>query len=284
MHSHGRSRTAPPDPHLPLAGTAHPVVRRPRRTRVGAFGVGAVLVVAGLLFSTSAYTSHGTQLRSERASLADLLQAENERVQEQSARVAELNEQVKADTAAAALSDATIRDLEQGSSDVEAEAGLVPVSGPGLTITLDDAPRDSSVPSQARPDDLVVHQQDVQAVVNALWAGGAEAMMLMDQRVISTSAVRCVGNTLILQGRVYSPPYVIRAIGDVEAMRTAVDDSPQINIYLQYVASLRLGWDVEQVQKLDFPSYQGSLSLSHARVAGAEPTTARETTDSPQES
>ena len=44
-------------------------------------------------------------------------------------------------------------------------------------------------------------------MVNALWAGGAEAMQIMDQRVISTSAVRCVGNTLILQGRVYSPPY-----------------------------------------------------------------------------
>ena len=59
----------------------------------------------------------------------------------------------------------------------------------------------------------------MQAVVNALWAGGAEAMMIQDQRIISTSAVRCVGNTLILQGRVYSPPYRIRAIGDPDALR-----------------------------------------------------------------
>ena len=57
-------------------------------------------------------------------------------------------------------------------------------------------------------------------MVNALWHGGAEAMMLQDQRVISTSAVRCVGNTLILQGRVYSPPYRISAIGDVTGMRS----------------------------------------------------------------
>ncbi len=57
------------------------------------------------------------------------------------------------------------------------------------------------------PDDLVVHQQDVQAVVNALWAGGADAVQVMDQRLLSTSAVRCVGNTLLLNGRVYSPPY-----------------------------------------------------------------------------
>ena len=63
-------------------------------------------------------------------------------------------------------------------------------------------------------DDVVVHQQDVQGVVNALWRGGAEAMMVMDQRIISTSAVRCVGNTLILQGRVYSPPFTVTATGD----------------------------------------------------------------------
>ena len=65
-------------------------------------------------------------------------------------------------------------------------------------------------------------------MVNALWAGGAEAMMLMDQRVISTSAVRCVGNTLILQGRVYSPPYVITAIGDQDGMKQALDQSPEV--------------------------------------------------------
>ena len=72
--------------------------------------------------------------------------------------------------------------------------------------------QDAKIPADQLPegvgvDDIVVHQQDVQAVVNALWSGGAEAMMVMDQRLISTSAVRCVGNTLILQGRVYSPPF-----------------------------------------------------------------------------
>ncbi len=259
MHSHAQSR--------PLAGTVSAVVRAPRRSRSGTIGVGVVLIAAGLLFTTSAHTSHGTQLRSQRADLADLLESENARVKQQSQRVAALNDQVKAETAAAAQTDASIRELEQGSAGVEAEAGLLAVTGPGLTISLDDAPRDSSVPSQATPDDLVVHQQDVQAVVNALWAGGAEAMMLMDQRVISTSAVRCVGNTLILQGRVYSPPYVIRAIGNVDQLKAAVDASPQIDIYLQYVASLRLGWDVKSSKDLDFPAYQGSLSLTHAQVA-----------------
>ena len=81
-----------------------------------------------------------------------------------------------------------------------------------MTVALDDAPPQArsrplppGIPSPT-PDDLVVHQQDIQGVVNALWAGGAEAMTLMGQRVIATTAVRCVGNTLLLHGAVYSPP------------------------------------------------------------------------------
>jgi uncharacterized protein YlxW (UPF0749 family) len=132
-------------------------------------------------------------------------------------------------------------------------------------VTLDDAPRGGTRPADAMPDDLVVHQQDVQAVVNALWAGGAEAMMLMDQRVISTSAVRCVGNTLILQGRVYSPPYKITAVGDRTKLRGALDADPAIQNYLQYVAAYGLGWKVEDHSRVTLPGYSATVDLHYAK-------------------
>src|SRR6185437_12861986 len=114
-----------------------------------------------------------------------------------------------------------------------AAAGLTALRGPGLTVRLDDAPRraDGSRPAGARPDDLVVHQQDVQAVVNALWAGGAEAMTLMGVRVIATSAVRCVGNTLLLDGQVYSPPFEIAAIGDQVRLQRSLDDTEGVALF-----------------------------------------------------
>ena len=92
-------------------------------------------------------------------------------------------------------------------------------------VSLNDAQRDAEgrFPRDAAPDDLVVHQQDVQAVLNALWSAGAEGIQMQDQRIIATSAPRCVGNTLLLNGRTYSPPYVITAIGDVGAMQAALD-------------------------------------------------------------
>ncbi len=84
----------------------------------------------------------------------------------------------------------------------------------------------------------------MQAVVNALWAGGAEAMTLMGERVVSTSAVRCVGNTLILHGRVYSPPFVVTAVGDSEGMREALDLEPGVQLFLDYADRYGLGYAV----------------------------------------
>jgi uncharacterized protein YlxW (UPF0749 family) len=91
-------------------------------------------------------------------------------------------------------------------------------------------------------------------------------MQLMDQRVISTSAVRCVGNTLILQGKVYSPPYTITAIGPVDTMRTAIDVSPSINIYLEYVTAFGLGWQLRELDSATIPGYDGPLHLQYATV------------------
>jgi uncharacterized protein YlxW (UPF0749 family) len=145
-------------------------------------------------------------------------------------------------------------------------AALVPVSGAGLEITLDDAPMrpDGSLPAGARPDDVVIHQSDVQAVVNALWAAGAEGVAVMDQRLIATSAVRCVGNTLLLQGRPYSPPFVITAIADVEAVRAQLAASPQVAVFEQAVEDFGLTFEVRALPEVTLPAYSGSLVLEHA--------------------
>ena len=73
------------------------------------------------------------------------------------------------------------------SAELAVDAGMNPVHGPGLIVTLTDAPRDANgrFPRDASPDDLVVHQQDIQAVLNALWTAGAEAIQMQDQRIIA---------------------------------------------------------------------------------------------------
>src|SRR5947199_6091684 len=104
--------------------------------------------------------------------------------------------------------------LEQRVAQIATAAGLNAMKGPGVKVTLDDSTLDK--PPSGNVNDLVIHSQDVQAAVNALWGSGAEAVAINGQRVVTTSAVLCVGNTLLLNGSVYSPPYEITALGASE--------------------------------------------------------------------
>ena len=218
---------------------------------------------AGLLFATSAATAAGTDLRSgRRTQLTDLIAAERHRVDVEEARAARLRAQVARVQLAAAAGSSRVA-TERARGDMLApSAGLVAVTGPGLTVRLDDAPRrDGQPPASDNPDDLVVHQQDVQAVVNALWAGGAEAMTLMGQRVVSTSAVRCVGNTVILHGRVYGPPFAVAAVGDTAGMKRALEAEPGVRYFRTFVDRFGLGYRVRAAADLRLPAFDGSLAL-----------------------
>ncbi|MCZ0980353.1 DUF881 domain-containing protein [Streptomyces diastatochromogenes] len=168
----------------------------------------------------------------------------------------------------AARDDGSTRAQDEKLDALEAKAGTSEVAGSGLTVTLDDAPPNAqAAPGYPEPqaNDLVIHQQDLQAVVNALWQGGAEGIRVMDQRLISTSAVRCVGNTLILQGRVYSPPYRITAVGDRGKLTKALSASPALQNYQLYVKAYGLGWKVDEHKAVTLPGYSGTVDLHYAK-------------------
>ena len=231
--------------------------------------VPVVALLAGTLFATSSSTARGTDLRPEQRDLGELVAAQRRGLDATLAEVKRTRAEVERATRAGATGDGELLAAQQAADRLALSAGTVPVRGPAVTVVLDDAPRtpDGSLPEGVSPDDVVVHQQDVQAVVNALWAGGAEAMRLMDQRVISTSAVRCVGNTLLLQGVVYSPPYRITAIGDPVRMQQALEEAPLVALYREYADALGLGYQVSVAREVTLPAYSGPLALTH--VGGA---------------
>ena len=151
-------------------------------------------------------------------------------------------------------------------AELSRNAQLTPVAGPAVTVTLSDAPL--SVKPAGVPDELlIVHQQDIQAVVNAMWQGGAEAMTIQGQRVTAQTGVKCVGNTVVLHGVPYAPPYVITAIGDQVAIERALESSTYLQTYREYVAAYRLGYSQEREADVTLPGYQGSLELRYARLA-----------------
>lgn len=224
---------------------------------------------AGLLFTLSANTAHGVDLRNDRRpELAGLIRDRRHDVTADESRAASLRRQVDERTRRQGGSDDQIAEQRARAAAQELGAGLVALRGPGLTVRLDDAPRrpDGVRPPGASVDDLVVHQQDVQAVVNALWAGGAEAVTIMGVRVVATSAVRCVGNTLLLDGQVYSPPFTVSAIGDPARLQRALDAAEGVRAFRAASASFGLGYQVKVETDVNAPAYGGSTALRSARL------------------
>ncbi|MDR1152045.1 MAG: DUF881 domain-containing protein, partial [Bifidobacteriaceae bacterium] len=178
-----------------------------------------VAVVAGLLIGTNAGIFATDELGPQ--GLVGM-------VEDQVREVAELEatgERLAAEVDGLSAGDAV---PAAGSTDapLDVASGRAAVEGPGVTVTLDDAPMPERRRDELPPDAFVVHQQDVEAVLNTLWSAGAEAVAIQGQRLTSMSMVRCVGNVLLLGGRTYSPPYVIDAIGDSQRLARALRTSP----------------------------------------------------------
>jgi uncharacterized protein YlxW (UPF0749 family) len=152
--------------------------------------------------------------------------------------------------------------LREALDDASLSAGLVALRGPGLRVVLDDSLLEEA-PS-GNVNDLVIHSQDVQATVNALWRSGAEAVSINGQRLVGTSAVLCVGNTLLLNGTVHSPPYVISAVG---ASRDRFDADPLVDRLHTDAGSYGIRFSVTRVENLEIPAYRGSTALRYARPA-----------------
>ncbi len=150
-------------------------------------------------------------------------------------------------------------------AEVSTSAGLSAMTGTGFTVTLNDSTLEEA-PS-GNVNDLVIHSYDVQAVVNAMWAAGAEAVSINDQRVVGTSAILCVGNTLLLNGTVHAPPYKVTAIG---ASRREYNQNPLIDELEETADRYALQYSVSAESRVQVPAYDGSVEPLYAKPVVAK--------------
>jgi uncharacterized protein YlxW (UPF0749 family) len=193
--------------------------------------------------------------------LADLIQRQQRGAADLSREVALLRKQVDAERAAASARSGGAMATQTRLDELSLRVGLMGARGPGLKVTLNDSSL-KDPPEGGNVNDLVIHSQDVQAVVNALWRSGAEAIAINGQRLVTTSAVLCVGNTLLLNGTVHSPPYVVSAIG---ASRDRFDADRLVKRLRASSQTFGLRFSVERGNDLDLPAYRGATKLTYAR-------------------
>ncbi len=218
----------------------------------------------------SAHSSKGTDLRPGRfTDLASLVRSDASSVDALKKRVADIHQQVN--LLSGAVNNKQVARYNRQSAQMASPAGLLPQIGPGVTVTLSDAPSGQEVAPGDNPNLLVVHQQDIQAVVNAMWKGGATAVTVQGQRIVSTTGIRCIGNSVQLQGVPYSQPYVISAVGDQAAIVSEIDRDPFLQVYRADAADpdVNVGWGMTLSDRVVAPAYDGLLGLSYARVLPA---------------
>jgi uncharacterized protein YlxW (UPF0749 family) len=232
---------------------------RRRRLR-GQVLVALTLAVAGLLvavtYDQAAAGSHG------RAQVRQALLGDIDREQ----RTAdELTGQL--DTLRRALNrtrDAALRATVVGQraldelAAAEQGAGTVAVTGPGLLVTLADAEPDADsdpVGGQSATDpNGLVHDGDLQLVVNALWAAGAEAISINGQRLGPTSAIRFAGEAVLVDFNPVTNPYEVSAVGDPDRLRAAFLASPEVGSLAMISESFGLRFEFAKENDLSLPA------------------------------
>ena len=158
-------------------------------------------------------------------------------------------------------------------SRAEAGAAAVEVTGPGLLVTLadaeqnaDDDPVGGSVTDDPR---ATVRDRDLQLAVNALWAAGAEAISINDQRIGPTSAIRFAGEAVLVDFRPVTNPYVVRAIADPGELAAGFLRNPDVEALGIVSAAFNRRFDYVQDDALTLPAATPP-ELRWAAPAGAD--------------
>lgn len=160
----------------------------------------------------------------------------------------------------ASTNDTLINSMKQELDVLSLLAGTKDIKGEGIVITLNDGVKTPN--STEINSDTLVHDSDVLTVVNELKAAGAEAISVNGQRIISTSAIRCVGPVIQVNYQKVAAPFEIKAIGDAQYLESAMNIK---NGIVDTLKELGIGVTVVRQPEVRIPKYEGSLSFEKVK-------------------
>jgi uncharacterized protein YlxW (UPF0749 family) len=139
-------------------------------------------------------------------------------------------------------------------------AGLTDVEGPGIIVTLDD----SKTPTQVGEDPSIflIHDDDILKVVNELFAGGAEAISINEQRVITTTEIRCVGPAISINTVKQTPPYIIKAIGAPDSLEVSLRMRGGV---VETLEVWGININIKQSDNIVVPGFKGPIKFNYAK-------------------
>jgi uncharacterized protein YlxW (UPF0749 family) len=233
------------------------------QTLAGMTGLTAVLVVFGLLIVTMVLqTNRGEPAaEEERAQLVARINEETGEVEQLRGTVASLQRSVARLEDSVLSRSAEGQQLQARLERLGMAAGTVPATGPGLVITVDDAP-DAEDERTGQ-----VLDTDLQMLVNALWVAGAEAVAVNDQRITSRTAIRGAGSAITVNYRSLTRPYVVRAIGDPDTLPARLLETEGGRAWLDLQVNFGVEFATETRRNITVPGRAPS-PIRFARIPG----------------
>lgn len=160
--------------------------------------------------------------------------------------------------------DKTAELLKNELEQINAIGGLTNLKGEGITITLEDA---EILDPNLLAEDQIVHDTDILKVVNELRASGSEAISINEQRIINTTAIRCVGPTILVNDVKIGAPFVIKAIGNSDTLYSGMNLTGGI---LSVLKNYNIKVEIKQNTEIQIPKYEGAVILKYAKESDGE--------------
>ena len=227
----------------------------------GSPALAAVFAVVGFSVVMAGFTaSAGRRAQApQRQALIHLINARQSEVSDLGQAVRDLRSQVAGATRKASELNQQDRSQAAQLAELNILAGTAALAGPGVVVHLADA---SEIPSGVTDVGAYkIHDTDLQQVVNALFAAGAEAVSINGNRLVATSPIRAAGATIVVNFQPLSSPYDVTALGpDVEAF----NGSEIARRFKHWTSVFGLGFAVHSHGRVSVPAYTGRTVIGSA--------------------
>ncbi|MEN6350667.1 MAG: DUF881 domain-containing protein [Syntrophomonas sp.] len=220
--------------------------------------IAIVCLVLGVMLAVQFKTTESYQTNLVPARIEDLTKQVSTVSEERDALVEEvlsLREKLKN----VRKNDPAMADMEDDLQKANLSAGLVPVKGPGIIVTVNDSTR--PLQNGENPNISIVHDSDLLMLVNELKTSGAEAISINNERITGRSEIRCAGTLILVNMNPVGPPFTIKAIGNPDLLESGMLIKGG---YMESLKVLGIEAGIEKSENLEIPAFSGSMKFTYA--------------------
>lgn len=222
--------------------------------------LGLGFLIAAQLAAEAPRVRYTTQERSPLIETATGLQAQQDALK---ARILDLRTQIGQVEVAGEGSAAVVGDLNDQLLQARIAAGLIPLTGSGVVLQLEDSLR--PVGDGTSEADYLVTALDVRTVVRELWLAGAEAVAVNEERVTPTTAIIDIGPSVLVNSAYLAPPYRISAIGPDDLYARLSVSNGFVDLVRARADAYGIRLSFAEPEQVVVPAFAGTITLRYAR-------------------